>query len=411
VTGNLRLGFHAPQSVEELAELVAEAAQAKIPLEVRGRGSKHEVGRFIQSGSVVSTERMSGILSYEPSELVLAAHAGTPIAEVESALSASGQELAFEPVDLGPVLGTSAGQGSIGGAFATNLAGSRRVLKGAARDHLIGVACVSGWGEPFKSGGRVKKNVTGYDLSKVMAGSWGTLAVMTEVATKVMPKAEEVRTLLCLGLPDHTAVEGLCRSLCTPYEVSGAVHVQAPLAAKLSDADVAKAGGAVTAIRVEGALGSARYRIGKLKNSLAAYSPWLELDTVRSRAFWEEMRTLRMFAGSDRPLWRISTAPTRAVKLTSIVARTLDINVVYDWSGGLLWLDTTLTSDAGAVEIRRAVAEFGGHATLIRADRSTRAGLDIFQPLEGSLVAMTAKLKSAFDPGRILNPGRMYPGV
>jgi glycolate oxidase FAD binding subunit len=411
VTGNLRLGFHAPQSVEELADLVAEAAQAKIPVEVRGRGSKHELGRFIQSGSVVSTERLSGILSYEPSELVLAAGAGTPIAEIEAALAERGQHLAFEPIDLGPVLGATTGHGSIGGVFATNISGSRRVAAGSARDHLIGVGCVNGWGEAFKSGGRVKKNVTGYDLAKVIAGSWGTLAVMTEVAMKVLPAPQEVRTLLCLGLPDHTAVEALCLSLGTPYEVSGTVHLHAPLTAKLSDPDIAKASAAVTAIRVESFAGSARYRIGRLKERLAAYSPWIELETQRSRAFWEEVRTLRMFAHSNRPLWRVSTIPTRAAKLVGVIARTLDVNVMYDWSGGLIWIDTALTSDAGAVEIRRAIAEFGGHATLIRADRATRAGLDIFQPLDPSLAMLTMRLKSAFDPAGILNPGRMYPGV
>ena len=411
MTGNLRLGFHAPQAVEELADLIAEAAQAKIPLEVRGRGSKHEVGRWTQHGSMVSTDRISGILSYEPSELVLAAGSGTPIAEIEQALAERGQLLAFEPIDLGPVLGTTPGHGSIGGVFATNLSGSRRVVAGAARDHLIGVACVNGWGEAFKAGGRVKKNVTGYDLAKVVAGSWGTLAVMTEVAMKVLPAPQEVRTLLCLGLPDHTAVEALCLSLCTPHEVSGTVHMHAPLTARLSDPDIAKANAPVTAIRVESFPSSARYRVTKLRERLAAYSPWLELDTQRSRAFWGEMRTLKMFANSNRPLWRISTTPTRAARLVGVIARTLDVNVVYDWSGGLIWLDTTLTSDAGAVEIRRAIAEFGGHATLIRADRATRASLDVFQPLDEPLATLTAKLKGAFDPAGILNPGRMYPGM
>jgi glycolate oxidase FAD binding subunit len=253
--------------------------------------------------------------------------------------------------------------------------------------------------------------VWGLVVGFVFGGWWGTLAVMTEVAMKVLPAPQEVRTLLCLGLPDYTAVEALCLSLCTPYEVSGTVHLHSPLTAKLSDPDIAKANAAVTAIRVEGFPNSARYRGGKLKERLAAYSPWLELDTPRSRAFWEEVRTLQMFAHSNRPLWRISTIPTRAAKLVGVISHTLEINVMYDWSGGLVWLDTPFTSDAGAVEIRRAIAEFGGHATLIRADRATRASLDIFQPLDPSLAALTAKLKGAFDPVGILNPGRMYSGV
>jgi glycolate dehydrogenase FAD-binding subunit len=411
VTGNLRLGFHAPATVREISDLVAEAAQAKIPLEVRGRGSKYEVGRCIPSGSVVSTERLVGISLYEPSELVLSAAAGTPLDDIRNILAEHGQQLAFEPIDLGPALGTHTGQSSIGGMFATNLSGSRRIQSGAARDHLLGVVCVNGWGEPFKCGGRVMKNVTGYDLCKAIAGSWGTLAVMTEVTMKVLPIAAETRTLLCFGLLDQTAVDVMTLCLGTPFEVSGTVHLQAPLAARLSDEDVAKGAAAVTAIRIENFPSAARYRIGRLKDRLAAYSPAVELDTTRSRAFWEEIRTLRMFADSDRPLWRISAIPSRAARLVAIIARTLDIRAAFDWSGGLIWLETPPTSDAGTVEIRRAIAEFGGHATLIRADRATRAHIEVFQPLDPPLAALTTRLKAAFDPAGILNPGRMYSGV
>ena len=411
MTGNLRLGFHAPDTMREMSDLVAEAAHAKIPLEVRGRGSKYEVGRFIQSGSVVSSENLVGISLYEPSELVLSAAAGTPLDDIRNILAEHGQQLAFEPIDLGPALGTHTGQSSIGGVFATNLSGSRRIQSGAARDHLLGVVCVNGWGEPFKSGGRVMKNVTGYDLCKAVAGSWGTLAVMAEVTMKVLPIAAETRTLLCFGLPDQTAVDVMTLCLGTPFEVSGTVHLQAPLAAKLSDTDVAKGNAAVTAIRIENFPSAARYRFGKLKDRLAAYSPAVELDTARSRIFWEEIRTLGAFAGSDRPLWRISTTPSRAARLVAIIGRTLDIRVAYDWSGGLIWLETPPTSDAGTVEIRRAIAEFGGHATLIRADRATRASVEVFQPLDPPLAALTTRLKASFDPAGILNPGRMYPGV
>jgi glycolate oxidase FAD binding subunit len=411
VTGNLRLGFNAPHSIAELAELLTDAAHAKIPVEVRGRGSKYELGRPVQTNSVVSTEGLVGISLYEPSELVLSAAAGTPLSEIEAALASHGQQLAFEPVDLGPVLGGSPVQASIGGVFATNLSGSRRLLAGAARDHLLGIAGVSGRGEAFKSGGRVMKNVTGYDLCKAVAGSWGTLAVLTEITMKVLPVQKETRTIICFGLPDQTAVEAMGLSLATPFEVSGTVHLQAPLTAGLSDRDIARSGAAVTAIRVESFLGSAGYRAGRLAERLAAYSPALELDTGRSRAFWEEVRSLRIFAGSERPLWRISTVPSRATKLVAIIARTLDIRALYDWSGGLIWLDTALTSDAGTVEIRRTLAEFGGHATLIRAERATRASVDVFQPLDPGLTALTARLKAAFDPAGILNPGRMYPGV
>ena len=411
MTGNLRLGFHAPDSSAELAHLVAEAADACTPIEVRGRGSKHGVGRPVQTGSVVSTERLADVTLYEPSELVLSALAGTPLAEVERLLAEHDQQLAFEPVDLGPALGGEEGQASIGGAFATNLSGSRRVLSGAARDHVLGVRGVNGRGEAFKAGGRVMKNVTGYDLGRALVGSWGTLAVMTEITMKVLPAPAETHTILCFGLTDTSAVEAMGLSLATPFEVSGTVHVQAPLTERFSDPDIAKGRGSVTAIRIENFASSARYRTAKLKQRLAAYAPSAELDTERSRRFWGEVKRLVMFRGSERPLWRISTVPSRAAKLVGTIARTLDVRAVYDWGGGLVWLETELTSDAGAIEIRRTLAEFGGHATLIRAEPASRASVDVFQPLEASLMSLSAKLKAAFDPAGILNHGRMYPGI
>jgi glycolate oxidase FAD binding subunit len=411
VTGRLRLGYHAPESAEELAYVVAEAADTRTPIEVRGHGSKHDVGRPVQAGSVVSTERLVGVSLYEPTELVLSAAAGTPVVEIERMLADNDQELAFEPIDLGRALGGEAGQATIGGVFATNLSGSRRILAGAARDHVLGVGCVNGRGEQFKAGGRVMKNVTGYDLSKALTGSWGTLAVMTEITMKVLPAPEESRTLLCFGLTDQTAVEAMCLCIGSPFEVSGTMHVQAPLVGRFSDRDIGKAGAAVTAIRVENFASSARYRATRLKERLAAYAPSLELTTERSRAFWNEVKSLKPFQGSMRPLWRISTLPTAAARLVATLARTLDVRAVYDWSGGLIWLETELISDAGAVEIRRTLAECGGHATLIRAEPATRASIDVFQPLDPPLMALTAKLKRAFDPAGILNPGRMYPGV
>ena len=406
-----RLGFSTPRSPEDLGDMLAEAAQTRTPVEVRGRGSKHDVGRPVQAGAVVSTEELTGISLYEPTELVLSAAAGTPVVEIERVLAEHDQELAFEPIDLGPALGSGKDQATIGGVFATNLSGSRRIRAGAARDHMLGVKGVNGWGEAFKSGGRVMKNVTGYDLGKALSGSWGTLAVMTEITMKVLPRPKETRTLLCFGLSDQSAIEAMCLALGTPYEVSGTLHVQAPLAAQLSDKSVVRAAAAVTAIRIENFGSSVRYRMARLKERLAAYSPGEELDTARSRAFWDEVKALKFFQGSKRPLWRISTSPSRAAQLVAAIARSLDVRVVYDWSGGLIWLDTELTTDAGTVEIRRTLAEYGGHATLIRAEPGTRASVDVFQPLEPGVMALTSRLKAAFDPAGILNPGRMYTGV
>ncbi|MGH6864952.1 MAG: FAD-binding protein [Methyloceanibacter sp.] len=410
MTGHMRLGFHAPETVEELAHLVAEAADTRTPLEVMGRGTKREVGRS-GSGAVVSTEGMVGAQLYEPSELVLVVQTGSTVSEVEALLAENEQELPFEPVDLGPVLGYGPGEGTIGGVIGANLSGSRRILKGAARDHVLGVKAVNGSGEIIKSGGRVLKNVTGYDLGRTLVGTWGTLAIVTEVALKVLPAQHESRTVICFGLTDQTAIEALCIAMGTPFEVSGTLHMHAGLARRMSDEDIAGAGASVTAVRVENFPASARYRATRLRQTLQAYGPVLELDTERSRAFWTEVRTLRMFQGTTRPLWRVSTVPTCAAKLVGSLARKIEVGVTYDWSGGLVWIETPPLTDAGAVDIRRTLAEFDGHATLIRAEAATRAGIDVFQPLDLPIAKLTAKLKHAFDPLGILNPGRLYQGL
>jgi len=408
VTGHMRLGFHAPETEEELVHLVAEALDTRTPLEVMGRGTKREVGRPVGSGAVVSTENMIGVSLYEPTELVLVAKAGTPVAQIEALLAESDQELPFEPVDLGPVLGYGPGEATIGGVIGTNISGSRRILKGAARDHVLGIKAINGRGELIKSGGRVMKNVTGYDLGRTLAGSWGTLAIMTEISLKVLPAQREVRTVIFFGLTDQTAIEALCIAMGTPYEVSGTLHMHAALAEHFSDEEIAGAEASVTALRVENFPSSARYRANSLKQALLAYGPALELDTERSKAFWNEVRTLKMFQGKPNPLWRVSTTPSCAAKLVGNLSRKFEIRAAYDWSGGLVWIETPPLTDGGSVDIRRTLAEFGGHATLIRADDATRAGIDVFQPLEPPLAALSAKLKHAFDPLGIFNPGRMY---
>ncbi len=408
MTAHMRLGFYAPKTEDELSQLVIQAADSRTPLEIMGSGTKRELGHVVRAGAIVSTENMKGISLYEPTELVIVAKAGTPLTEIEAALAENDQELACEPADLAPVLGYSPGDGTFGGLVASNISGSRRILKGAARDHVIGLTAVNGRGEIIKSGGRVMKNVTGYDLARTLVGSWGTLAVMCEIAMKVQPAQRETRTLIFHGLTDHAAVEALCLAMGTPYEVSGTVHIHGSLAARLSDTDLTENGSALTAIRVESFPASARYRISKLREGLLAYNPVVELENERSQAFWRDIQSLKMFQDTKNPLWRVSTVPSKAATLVSNLARKIDVRVAYDWSGGLLWIETPSLADAAAVDIRRQLAEFGGHATLIRADKTTRDGTDVFQPLEPPHDALAAKLKHAFDPMGLFNPGRIY---
>jgi glycolate oxidase FAD binding subunit len=335
---------------------------------------------------------MQGIVLYEPTELVLAARAGTPLARVEAELAGQGQMLAFEPIDLGPVLGVEPGHATIGGILSTNLSGARRIAGGGVRDHALGLKAVSGAGQMFRAGGRVMKNVTGYDLTRGVSGSWGTLAVVTEVTFKVMPQPQETASLVIFGLTDEIAIEVLCKAMGTPYEVSGAIHVQQPLTARLWHAGTRAERKAVTAIRLENFSRSVSYRLRRLKEELKPYGEMHELDHKSSLAFWDELRQLSILQGSDAPLWRISTAPSSGPKVVAAISRYMECQAFYDWSGGLIWAEVLPTGDAGAADIRRVMAAHGGHATLIRAAPAVRSSVEVFQPLEQRVAELSRSI-------------------
>ena len=404
-------GIFRPESAAQVVEAVAWAAAEEEPLEVLGRASKRAFGRPVQAGHGLELSGLAGITLYEAEELVLSARAGTPIAEVEAALAEKNQELAFEPPDLGPLLGGEAGAGSIGGVLACNLAGPRRIKAGAARDHFLGVSAVSGRGEAFKSGGRVVKNVTGYDLCKLMAGSHGTLAAMTDVTVKVLPAAEKTRTVLLLGLDDTGALAAMTRALGSAHEVSGAAHLPAVLAADSEVSYVREAGGAVTALRLEGTGPSVEYRCAALRRELADLGESEELHGRNSGTFWQEVRDVRPFvARPERLVWRISVPPQDG----SAVIAALDESEAlyyYDWGGGLLWLALPPSKDGGHAALRAALSDCGGHATLIRGPETLRAAIPVFQPQDPAMAALTARIKDGFDPRRVLNPGRMVAGL
>jgi glycolate oxidase FAD binding subunit len=400
-----------PAAEWELTTLISDAAARQKPLEVMGAGSKRGIGRAFQSAAIISTSSLRGVTLYEPAELVMSARAGTPLVEIEKELASHGQMLSFEPIDLGPALGGVAGRGTIGGVFATNLSGARRVAAGAARDHLLGVRSVTGRGQLLHFGGRVMKNVTGYDVSRGLAGSWGTLAVITEVTFKVVPRPERTATVVLLGLDDELAAEVMCMAMGTPYEISGAVHLPAGMAKRLHHAELASPGKAVTALRIENFESFVAYRCGKLTELLKPYGTALVLGNDSSQKLWSELRQLSPLQGRDLPLWRISTAPRSGPKVVASIARYMQAEGFYDWSGGLIWLEVPDSADAGATDIRRVIAQHGGHATLIRAEAAVRAVIDVFQPLDPGVERLTRGIKATFDPAGVLNPGRMYAAV
>jgi len=395
----------------ELQFVIAGCLERRLPVEVVGSGSKRGIGRPVDGAITVTTASLRGISLYEPNELVMSARAGTPLSQIEAELAARGQMLPFEPIDLAPATGGPQGAQTIGAVFATNMSGARRIHAGAARDHLLGIKGVNGRAELFQAGGRVMKNVTGYDVARGLSGSWGTLAVMTEVTFKVVPWPETAATVVYLGLPDNLAIEVLSAAMALPVEVSGAVHLQASVAARLNHPGLRTMNKSVTALRLENFASAVAGRKQRLKEALKVYGKALELDHRETLDFWGELRRLSVMPNRDTLLWRISTKPTTAPKLVAAIKRYMDVDAFYDWGGSLIWLEVPAAADAGTAEIRRVTAIHGGHATLIRAEPAVRAAVEVFQPLSPALERLTRGLKGAFDPAGILNPGRMYANL
>ena len=394
-----------PTSADEVLSTVRWAVAEELPLEILGHASKRGIGRPPQTEHALDLSKLTGVTLYEPEELVLSARAGTPLAEIEKLLAEHGQELAFEPMDYGPLLGGAAGRGTIGGALATNLSGPRRMKAGAARDHILGIQAVSGRGEAFKSGGRVVKNVTGYDMSKLMAGSWGTLAVATDVTFKVLPAAETETTLVLSGLLDDAAVAAMALATGSSAEVSGAAHLPEMVAARVGDGNLA--GGAATLLRIEGFGPSVDYRVKHLREAFGGDARFDEISGDTSKGLWRAIRDCLPFAdGTGKPVWRVSMAPSEAHKAVMALRMEAAVEAFYDWAGGLAWL--CMEGDPEAELLRGLIKKFGGgHATLVRASAADRAAIPVFEPQPPALAALSRRLKEQFDPNDILNPGRM----
>jgi len=400
-----------PATDWELTRYIREAIQAQQPVEILGGGSKREAGRPADAEVTIAMNNLRGIRLYEPAELVMSAVAGTTVSDIEAELATQNQMLAFEPIDLGPALGQPAGQSTIGGMFSTDISGSRRIAVGAGRDHLLGMTAISGRAQFFKSGGRVLKDVTGLGLTRALAGSWGTLGLLTEVTFKVLPRPEETATIVIIGLSNELAVEAMCAAFATPFEVTGAVHLEKSLVKHMQQEDFRNASDSITALRLENFSTFLRRRIQSLQEALKTYGEIHIADNDISLAFWSELQQLSPMLNRDGQLWRISTLPDKGAHFVTDIKRYMDVEAYFDWSGGLIWLLISEADDAGATDIRRILATYGGHATLIRATTEVRDQIDVFQPLDHGTERMTRNLKQAFDPEAILNRARMYANM
>ena len=347
--------------IDQLAKTIRDAVARKAPLRIRGGGTKDFYGGELQ-GEVLGTTAYSGIVDYEPTELVLTARAGTPLMEIEMLLHGHGQMLAFEPPRFGAA-------STLGGCIAAGLSGPRRPYAGSARDHVLGVRVLDGNGTDLKFGGQVMKNVAGYDVSRLMVGALGTLGVLLEISLKVLPAPASDLTLR-QARPQAAAIDLMNVWAGKPYPISGTCHTAEALYVRLS--------GAQSAVR------AARARLGGD-------------EVTDGEAFWRGIRDqTHAFFRSDEALWRASLKSTAA----RIAPGSAEL---VEWGGALRWI-------AGTVDpamLREAAARANGHATLFRGgDRS--AG--VFHPLADPLMKLHTRLKATFDPHRILNRGRLYPG-
>lgn len=377
-----------PTDESELLALVADVAASGISLEPRGGGSMRDVGKPNRTAAIVELSAFAGVVDYEPSDLVLTVRPATPLAEVQSLLGENRQMLAFEPWDHGPLFGRQPGAATIGGIVAAGVAGPRRVSAGGVRDHLLGFSAISGRGESFKAGGKVVKNVTGYDLSKVISGSWGQLAIMTELTLKVIPKARETRTIAVAGLDPYSAVAAMAQAVGSRMTPTAAAHFS-------ESSDRA----ALTFFRLEGFAQSVGARSDQLVDLLSEHGETAPLDQPCAEGLWAEIREARRLAASE-VLWRVHISPSRAAALARGL-ETAGASWCFDWAGALIWVGA-----AASLDVRALASEHGGHAMLLRAPPAVREQRSIRHPESPAVAALSARVKQAFDPADILSPSR-----
>lgn len=372
-----------PRDEADICEAVAHAAGIGEALEIAGGGTKRGLGRPNRETTILSTLALDKVIDYDPSELTLTVEPGARLTDIEALLAERNQMLAFEPFDFADLLGGERGRSTIGGVIGAGFAGSRRLSAGGVRDHLLGFHAVNGRGEAFKAGGRVVKNVTGYDLPKLMAGSWGQLCVLTQVTLKVLPRPEASRTLILRSLAPAAAVAVMAQAMRAPADVAAAAYADG-----------------VTALRLEGVALSMAARIDMLRSRLATYGDPRDLDAADE--WWADVRAAKIESADN--LWRIVAPPAKGDDILNAIEQQGG-RALLDWAGGLCWARTPAPAQA-----IRAIAEAaGGHAMLISAPEAFRASTPARHPEPSAVAALTTRVKRAFDPANIFDPHRFVP--
>jgi len=406
-----------PQNEKEVSNLIKKNYKSNTPIELIGSGSKRKMGRMLQCGATLSISKLNGVIEYFPEELYIKVKAATPIKEIEEKLKKKNQQLAFEPIDFGYFLNGKSDYGTAGGQVACNISGSRRFKVGSIRDHVLGFRGVNGKGEIIKSGGVVVKNVTGYDLSKLICGSYGTLVALTEITFKVLPKPEESKTLIIHNQKIESGIHFLDKSLSSSNDVSGGVFFPNDLKIpgcvmnientfKLNDL---KHEGSITAIRIEGSKNSVDQRIENLIKELGIVNINISILAIhQSEIFWNKIKILEFFSNSKNNIIRIVIPPSESVNLLNQFSNRFKYYL--DWGGALIWLEVFELSEEMFDSIRRKVVKMGGYATMIKNSDYLPYVEDVFT-INRERFNLSQNIKKSFDPKGILNPGKMYTGI
>ena len=398
-----------PNNENDLQEAIKYCYKKDLPIEIVGLGTKNEIGKKLQCAKILDMSNISGIVEYKPEELYITVKAGTPIKIIKDQLKKNNQHLAFEPINFSEIFKKNSNEGTIGGTLSCNFSGSRRFKVGSARDHVLGFKGYNGKGEKIKSGGTVVKNVTGYDLSKLITGSFGTLLVLSEITLKVLPLEIDTKTIIISDLVLEHSLGVIGASLSSSNDPSGAVFYPSSLRSNFVFNDLTHPG-SITAIRVEGTKISTEQRINNLIKDLSLLDKNITvLDSIQSEIFWEDTRGLKVFSKNQRNILRAVVPASETINLINRL-KTFHPTYFIDWGGSLIWLELDYLSNQKINQIRTRVLAVGGYLTVIKSQPNIKSSSEIFT-IDPIKFKISQNLKKSFDPKRIFNPGKMYTGI
>ena len=406
-----------PENEKEVSEIIKKFYKSNIPLEIIGSGSKRKIGKPLQCGKILSLSKLDGIVEYQPEELYIKVKAGTKIDKIENELKKNKQQLVFEPIDFGYLFTGKSNCGTAAGQVACNISGPRRFKVGSTRDHILGFRAVNGRGDIIKSGGTVVKNVTGYDLSKLICNSFGTLAALTEITFKVLPAPEDSKTLVIHNQGIESAPEFLEKAISSSNEVSGASFLPVDPVCKKCEMNIKntfklndlKYTGSLTALRLEGSKKSIEKRVENLKRELKIQKlDTSELETLQSEIFWNKIKNLEFFSATKNNILRIVIPPSECINL--IYELPLNFKYFLDWGGAVIWMEGCEISEQKFESIRKKVVKHKGYVSMIKYSDHLPYVEDVFT-IDSVRFNISQNIKKSFDPKRILNPGKMYTGI